>query len=101
LGPKLAATPMQSPSFPVVANVTARPVTDPAEIRSTLSAQVTGSVRWTETVEFLVDSEKVELFIELGPGGVLAGLVKRTRKDTPVLSIADCASLAEAASHLR
>ena len=101
LAPRLAATPMQPPSFPVVANVTARPVTHPAEIRTTLAAQVTGSVRWTETIEFLVDSEKVELFLELGPGGVLAGLVKRTRKDTPVLSIADCASLAEAAAQLR
>ena len=101
LAPKLAATPMQPPSFPVVANVTARPVIDPAEIRATLAAQVTGSVRWTETIEFLADSEKVELFLELGPGGVLAGLVKHTRKDMPVLSIADCASLAEAAAHLR
>ncbi|MEQ1854583.1 MAG: [acyl-carrier-protein] S-malonyltransferase, partial [Chthoniobacteraceae bacterium] len=84
-----------------VANVTARPVGEPAEIRAALSAQVTGSVRWTETIEFLVDSEKVEQFIELGPGGVLAGLVKRTRKDTPVLSIADCASLEAAVAELR
>jgi len=101
LAPKLAATPMQAPAFPVVANVTARPVADPAEIRAALSAQVTGSVRWTETIEFLVDVEKVELFLELGPGGVLAGLVNRTRKDTPVLSITDCASLAAAAETLR
>ena len=101
LAPKLASTPMQHPSFPVVANVTARPVADPAEIRAALAAQVTGSVRWTETIEFLVDVEKVELFLELGPGGVLAGLVKRTRKDTPVLSITDCASLAAALEALR
>ncbi len=97
----LAKTPMQAPTFPVVANVTARPVADPAEIRNALAAQVTGSVRWTETIEFLVDVEKVELFLELGPGGVLAGLVKRTRKDTPVLSITDCASLATALEALR
>ena len=97
----LAKTPMQAPAFPVVANVTARPVADPAEIRNALAAQVTGSVRWTETIEFLVDVEKVELFLELGPGGVIAGLVKRTRKDTPVLSITDCASLATALDALR
>jgi [acyl-carrier-protein] S-malonyltransferase len=101
LAPKLAQTPMQRPSFPVVANVTARPVLDPSDIRAALSAQVTGSVRWTETIEHLVDSEKVELFLELGPGAVLAGLVKRTRKDVPVLSIADCASLAAAVTQLR
>jgi [acyl-carrier-protein] S-malonyltransferase len=101
LAPKLAATPMRVPAFQVIANVTARPVTDPVEIRSALSAQVTGSVRWTETMEFLVDVEKVELFLELGPGGVLAGLMKRTRKDTPVLSITDSASLAAALETLR
>ncbi len=101
LAPKLAATPMQPPAFSVVANVTARPVADPAEIRAALAAQVTGSVRWTETIEFLVDVEKVELFIELGPGGVIAGLVKRTRKDTPVLSITDTASLVSALAVLR
>lgn len=101
LAPKLAATSMQAPAFPVVANVTARPVGDPAAIRDALAAQVTGSVRWTETIEFLVDVEKVELFIELGPGGVLAGLVKRTRKETPVLSISDCASLDAALAALR
>ena len=101
LAPTMAATPMQPPAFPVIANVTARPVRDPAEIRAALSAQVTGSVRWTETIEFFVDVEKVELFLELGPGGVLAGLVKRTRKDTPVLSITDCASLAAAVTVLR
>jgi len=101
LAPKLAATPMQPPAFPVIANVTARPVTEPAAIRTALAAQVTGSVRWTGTIEFLVDVERIDLFLELGPGGVLAGLVKRTRKDTPVLGIADCASLAEAAAQLR
>ena len=101
LAPKLAQTPMQRPAFPVTANVTARPVGDPAEIRAALSAQVTGSVRWTETIEFLADSEKVELFLELGPGGVLAGLVKRIRKETPVLGITDCASLAAAVGQLR
>jgi len=101
LAPHLAATPMLPPAFPVFSNVTARPVSAPGEIRAALSAQVTGSVRWTETIEHLVDVEKVELFLELGPGAVLAGLVKRTRKDTPVLSIADCASLAAALAVLR
>lgn len=101
LAPILAATAMQRPAFPVFANVTARAVNEPAEIRAALSAQVTGSVRWTETIEHLVDSAKVEQFIELGPGGVLAGLVRRTRKEAAVLSIADCASLAAAVAQLR
>ena len=101
LAPALAETPMQAPRFPVVANVSARPVTDAAAVREALRAQVTGSVRWTETIEFLADVEKVELFIELGPGGIVAGLVKRTRKEVPVLSIADAASLAAAVAQLK
>ena len=91
---------MQAPRFPVLANVTARSVPTPTEIRAALAAQVTGSVRWTETIEHLVDVEKVELFLELGPGGIIAGLVKRTRKDIPVLSICDTASLDAAAAQL-
>jgi [acyl-carrier-protein] S-malonyltransferase len=101
LAPVLAATPMQPPRFPVIANVSARPVRDPAEIRARLAAQVTGSVRWTETVEYLVDVEKVEQFLELGPGGIVAGLVKRTRKEVPVISITDTATLRAAVESLR
>ena len=58
-------------------------------------------MRWTESIEFLVDVEKIELFLELGPGGVLAGLIKRTRKEIPVLSITDCATLEAALPQLR
>lgn len=101
LAPTLIATAMQSPNIPVVANVTARPVTDPVEVRKALAAQVTGSVRWTETIEYLADVEKVELCIELGPGGIIAGLVKRTRKELPVVSISDAASLAAAVAQIR
>ncbi len=97
----LGATPMQQPDFPVMANFTARPVREPQEIRDTLAAQVTGSVRWTETVEYLVDVEKVELIVELGPGGVIAGFVKRTRKEVPVIGISDCATLEAAVAELR
>ncbi len=100
LAPTLAATPMVEPRIPVIANFTAHAVAKPEEIRAALASQVTGSVRWTETIEHLVDVEKVELFIELGPGGVIAGLVKRTRKEIPVLSITDCASLDAAVAHL-
>jgi [acyl-carrier-protein] S-malonyltransferase len=91
--PVLAAAAMEPPAFPVIANFTARPVDGPEDIRAKLAAQVTGSVRWTETIEYLIDVEKVELFVELGPKGIIAGLIKRTRKDTPVLSIADVATL--------
>jgi [acyl-carrier-protein] S-malonyltransferase len=101
---KLAAvleeTPIGIPRFPVICNVDAMPVTDPARIRETLREQVTGTVRWTETIEHLIEHEKVELFVELGPGKVLAGLVGRIRKDFPVVSVFDLPSLKAAAGEL-
>ena len=101
LGDALQATALHLPSFPVICNVDARPVREAEEIRESLQDQVTGTVRWTETIEYLVDEEKCDLFIELGPGGVLAGLLNRTRKGSACVSITDCASLADALPMLR
>lgn len=102
---KLAAvleqTPMGIPRYPVVCNIDALPVTEAGRIRETLREQVTGTVRWTESIEHLIDYEKVELFIELGPGKVLAGLVGRIRKGFPVLSIGDAPSLKAAIEELK
>lgn len=92
----LAETPIVEPSVPVVCNVDAISVSSPEDIRRTLADQVTGSVRWTESVEYLIDHVGCTKFLELGPGGVLAGLVGRIRKGTPVVSIANCATLDEA-----
>jgi [acyl-carrier-protein] S-malonyltransferase len=91
----LANTPINPPTVPVVCNVDAQAVSDPETIRRTLANQVTGSVRWTESVEYLLDQLHCDQFIELGPGGVLAGLAGRIRKGTSVLSASDSASLAE------
>ncbi len=96
----LDETAITEPSVPVVCNVDAIPVSAPEEIRRTLADQVTGSVRWTESIERLIDHEKIDLFLELGPGGVLAGLVGRIRKGTPVLSISNLATLEEAVAKL-
>jgi [acyl-carrier-protein] S-malonyltransferase len=71
----------------VVANVTAGLVHSPDEVRDTLGAQVTGSVRWEESIRFLL-AQGVEEFIELGPGAVLAGLLKRIEGNAPCVSIA-------------
>lgn len=96
----LAETPMNEPSVPVVCNVDAQTVRDPETIRRTLADQVTGSVRWTESVEYLIDHLHCTQFLELGPGGVLAGLVGRIRKGTPVISISNSASLTDAITAL-
>jgi len=101
LQPELATAIIRAPRLTVVANVTASPVQDPAEIRATLGDQVTGSVRWTESIEHLIDRASCDLFLELGPGSVLAGLVARIRKGAQVLSIGDLASLEEALPAIR
>jgi [acyl-carrier-protein] S-malonyltransferase len=89
------------PIFPVICNIDAQPVRDPEEIFSSLQDQVTSTVRWTESIEYLVDEEQCDFFIELGPGGVLAGLLNRIRKGTPCLSVSDCASLQAALPAIR
>ena len=101
LSAELARTRMRIPRVPVVCNVNAVAVNDPAEIRETLARQVTGSVRWTESIDYLIDELKVDLFIELGPGAVIAGLVSRIRKDIRVISISDLASLEKAVVELQ
>jgi [acyl-carrier-protein] S-malonyltransferase len=102
---KLAAvleeTPVGIPRFPVICNIDARPVTGAENIRESLREQVTGTVRWTESIEYLIDHEKVDLLIELGPGNVLAGLAGRIRKDFPCLSIGDVPSLRAALAELK
>jgi [acyl-carrier-protein] S-malonyltransferase len=72
----LAQVAMRAPVVPVVANVIARPVTDPAEIVRRLVEQVTGTVRWRDSVAFMA-AQGVTTFYEVGTGKVLSGLVKR------------------------
>ena len=99
LGLVLAETTLAMPRVPVISNINARPTSSTEEIRSALADQVTGSVRWTETIEYLIDEVGCTRFLELGPGGIIAGLVNRIRKGTEVISISDTASL-EAAVQL-
>ena len=78
-------TPPRAPIIPVVANVTAQKVTDPAQIRDLLVRQVTATVRWRESVQEMT-ALGVDSFIELGAGKVLAGLVKRIAPDAAAYS---------------
>jgi [acyl-carrier-protein] S-malonyltransferase len=91
---------MQISKFPVVSNVTGREVKTLPEIRQTLQDQVTSTVRWVDCMERLA-SLGCDLFIELGPGGVLAGLLKRTRKEAEVISVSDVASIRLCAERLK
>jgi [acyl-carrier-protein] S-malonyltransferase len=82
---------MQLPSFSVISNVTGSEVQTLPEIRRTLQDQVTSTVRWVDCMERML-ARGCDFFIELGPGGVLAGLLKRTRKEVEVFSVTDAES---------
>jgi [acyl-carrier-protein] S-malonyltransferase len=99
LGAVLQHVPMQPPSFVVISNVTGDEVRTPVEIRRTLQDQVTGTVRWADCMERLA-ALGCDFFVELGPGGVLAGLLRRTLKGVDVTSVADVESVRKAAERL-
>ncbi len=99
LAAELVTTLLVLPEVPVVANYTARPVGSEGEIRSTLTSQVTGSVRWIESIQYLVDGGHTT-FLEIGPGKVLAGLVAKIAPDASVYSIEDLPSLEAAVEQL-
>ena len=82
----LAAAEIKSPAVPLVANVIAAEVTDPAKIRDLLVQQVTGQVRWRESVIYM-KSQGVSKLVELGAGKVLAGLAKRIDKELEGISV--------------
>lgn len=100
LGQPLLDATLETPRFPVMSNVTGGPVETLPEIRTALQDQVTSTVRWTECMESLLD-RGCDFFIELGPGEVLAGLLRRTRKDANVMSISDPASIHACVEKLR
>ncbi|HEU0208966.1 MAG TPA: ACP S-malonyltransferase [Candidatus Udaeobacter sp.] len=96
----LIDVPIQSPRFPVVSNVTGEEVKSPDEIRRTLRDQVTGTVRWADCMQRLLNFG-CDTFIELGPGKVLAGLLKRTKRGIEVVSVGDADSVQKCAEVLR
>ncbi len=99
LGTALQHVTVQPPGFPVISNVTGEEVETPIGIRQALQDQVTGTVRWMDCVERLAGLG-CDFFIELGPGGVLAGLLRRTRKDADVMSVSDAESVRKCAEKI-
>ena len=82
----LANADIKAPAVPLVANVLAAPITDPGEIRSRLVEQVTGTVRWRESISWLAGAG-VTTFVEAGTGKVLTGMVKRIAKETTGIAV--------------
>lgn len=92
LAVELAMISVNTPKVPVIANVTAQPVTTVEPIRQLLIEQVTAPVRWEESVRKMIDLG-VDTFIECGPGNVLSGLVKKIDRSVTTLSVHDSESL--------
>ena len=100
LGQPLLEAELSVPRFAVMSNVTGGVVETLPEIRTALQDQVTSTVRWSECLENLLE-RGCDFFIELGPGEVLAGLLRRIRKDADVISVSDPASVHACAERLR
>jgi len=88
LAEALKAVAISAPKVPVVANVTAEPTTDPAQIKQLLVEQVTAPVRWEESVKALAASGVTRAY-ELGAGSVLRGLVKRIAETITIDTIGE------------
>jgi [acyl-carrier-protein] S-malonyltransferase len=100
LGEPLLEAELQLPRFAIMSNVTGETAATLLEIRTALREQVTSTVRWTDCMENLF-ARGCDLFIEIGPGEVLSGLLRRTRKDVDVISVSDAASVGACAERLR
>ena len=86
LAAAIAATTFNTPSCPVYQNVVAKAVTDPNEIKQNLEAQLTGAVRWTQSVEAMI-TDGATAFTEVGPGKVLQGLVQKINREAVIVAV--------------
>lgn len=86
------ATPMHTPCVPIIANITAQPLTTVADIQTELVGQLTAAVQWTRSVQYMA-AQGVDTFVEIGSGKVLTSLIKRIVKDAKLVNINDVASV--------
>jgi [acyl-carrier-protein] S-malonyltransferase len=89
---ELAKAKLSAPLVPVISNVNAQPHTTPDQISARMVEQVTSSVRWEESMRYLL-AQGFTRFIELGPGAALSGFMKRINKEAQMLNVTDAASL--------
>lgn len=86
---------------PLIANITAQPMTTATELQTELAAQIAAPVQWTRSIQWLVEAGGVTIFVEIGGGQVLAGLIKRIAKGITILNVGTPAEAAIAAATLR
>ena len=96
----ITAAGVHDAAVPLVANITAQPLTSATDLQTELAEQIAAPVQWTRTVEWLVE-QGVTIFVEIGAGQVLAGLIKRIAKGVTVLNAGTPAEIASVADALR
>ncbi len=84
----IANLPFHQPMIPIIANTTAQPLTTAEEVKAELLSQLCNSIQWQRSIEYMIN-DGVTTFIEIGPGRVLSGLVKRINRDVEILNIGD------------
>ncbi len=88
----IATLDFQAPTVPIIANVTAQPLTTAEQIKAELLSQLCSGVQWQRSIEYMIDNG-VTTFIEIGPGKVLSGLIKRINKSVNTLNIGDAEAI--------
>lgn len=99
LAAAIAQAPIQAPEIPIISNITAEPLTTAAALRDELARQIAAPVQWSRTVEYL-SSQGVTTFVEIGPGQVLSGLIKRIAKGATLLSVGSAEDVPAVAQRL-
>jgi [acyl-carrier-protein] S-malonyltransferase len=100
LAQAVAAAPVHDAAIPMVSNISATPISAADALREELSRQIVSPVQWTRSVAWLAE-QGVTTFVEIGPGQVLSGLIKRIAKGATTLSVATAADVASVAPQLR
>jgi [acyl-carrier-protein] S-malonyltransferase len=99
LAAAVAQAPIATARIPVISNITAVPIAAPDDLKSELARQIESPVQWTRTVEYLA-GQGVTMFVEIGPGQVLGGLIKRIARGSAILSVSTVADLEPVARQL-
>ena len=100
LAEAIAATEVHDAAIPVIGNITAAPLTSAQEIRDELAQQIASPVQWIRTINYLAGAG-VTIFIEIGPGQALTGMVKRIAKGVTTINVSNAADLAKAVAAIR
>jgi [acyl-carrier-protein] S-malonyltransferase len=100
LAKALNAASIHDAAIPVIGNISATPLTQEQEIREELAQQIASSVQWIRTIEYMVNAG-VTIFLEIGPGQALTGMVKRIAKAVTTLNVSNAVDIAKTTETLR